>query len=114
MYIFNRVTVVPQLPQRINKLSEIANNLWWSWNTEYLRLFEVMDPDLWDVSERNPVKFLKMISQERIERAINDQEFLKKYDRVVENYENYMNSKNTWFTKNYPNNSKDLIAYFSA
>ena len=64
MYIFNRVTVVPQLPQRINKLAEIANNLWWSWNTEYLRLFEVMDPDLWDVSERNPVKFLKMISQE--------------------------------------------------
>ena len=114
MYIFNRVTVVPQLPQRINKLAEIANNLWWSWNTEYLRLFEVMDPDLWDVSERNPVKFLKMISQERIERAINDQEFLKKYDRVVENYENYMNSKSTWFTKNYPNNKNDLIAYFSA
>lgn len=114
MYIFNRVTVVPQLPQRINKLSEIANNLWWSWNTEYLRLFEVMDPDLWEVSEKNPVKFLKMISQERIERIINDQEFLKKYDRVVENYENYMNSKSTWFTKNYPNNKNDLIAYFSA
>ena len=114
MYIFNRVTVVPQLPQRINKLSEIANNLWWSWNTEYLRLFEVMDPELWDVSEKNPVKFLKMISQEKIERAINDQEFLKKYDRVVENFENYMNSKNTWFTKNYPNNKNDLIAYFSA
>ena len=114
MYIFNRVTVVPQLPQRINKLSEIANNLWWSWNTEYLRLFEVMDSDLWEVSEKNPVKFLKMISQERIERIINDQEFLKKYDRVVENYENYMNSKNTWFTKNYPNNKNDLIAYFSA
>ena len=114
MYIFNRVTVVPQLPQRINKLSEIANNLWWSWNTEYLRLFEVMDPDLWEVSEKNPVKFLKMISQERIERIINDQEFLKKYDRVVENYENYMNSKSTWFTKNYPNNKNDFIAYFSA
>ena len=114
MYIFNRVTVVPQLPQRINKLSEIANNLWWSWNTEYLRLFEVMDPDLWEASEKNPVKFLKMISQERIEKVINDQEFLKKYDRVVENYDNYMNSKNTWFTKNYPNNQKDLIAYFSA
>ena len=32
MYIFNRVTVVPQLPDRIAKLPEIANNLWWSWN----------------------------------------------------------------------------------
>ncbi|MBQ7410808.1 MAG: alpha-glucan family phosphorylase [Clostridia bacterium] len=114
MYIFNRVTVVPQLPQRINKLTEISNNLWWSWNTEYLRLFEAMDPDLWDVSEKNPVKFLKMISQEKIEKMINDTELLKKYDKVVENYENYMNSKSTWFTKNYPNNSDDLIAYFSA
>ena len=114
MYIFNRVTVVPQLPQRINKLSEIANNLWWSWNTEYLRLFEVMDPDLWEVSEKNPVKFLKMISQEKVEQSINDQEFLKKYDQVVVNYESYMNSKCTWFTKNYPNNQNDVIAYFSA
>ena len=59
MYIFNRVTVVPQLPQRISKLTEISNNLWWSWNTEFLRLFEVMDPDLWEQSEKNPVKFLK-------------------------------------------------------
>ena len=114
MYIFNRVTVVPQLPQRIHKLTEISNNLWWSWNTEYLRLFEVMDPDLWEVSEKNPVKFLKMISQEKIERIVNDAEFLKKYDKVVENYDNYMNSKSTWFTKNYPNNQDDLIAYFSA
>ena len=68
MYIFNRVTVVPQLPKRIGKLSEMANNLWWSWNTEFLKLFKTMDRDLWEVSEKNPVKFLKMISQERIER----------------------------------------------
>jgi len=114
MYIFNRVTVVPQLPQRISKLTEISNNLWWSWNTEYLRLFEVIDLDLWERCEKNPVKFLKMISQEKVEQIVNDSEFLKKYDRVVENYENYMNSKNTWFVKNYPNNNNDLIAYFSA
>ncbi len=114
MYIFNRVTVVPQLPQRISKLTEISNNLWWSWNTEFLRLFEVMDTDLWEISEKNPVKFLKMISQDKVEKIINDTEFLKQYDKVVENYENYMNSKSTWFTKNYPNNNDDLIAYFSA
>ena len=114
MYIFNRVTVVPQLPQRISKLTEISNNLWWSWNTEFLRLFEVIDPDLWEMSEKNPVKFLKMISQDKVEKIVNDTEFLKKYDKVVENYDNYMNSKSTWFTKNYPNNSDDLIAYFSA
>lgn len=77
MYIFNRVTVVPQLPGRISKLSEIANNLWWSWNTEFLRLFESINKDLWENSEKNPVKFLKMIDQYRIEQISNDSEFLK-------------------------------------
>ena len=115
MYIFNRVTVVPQLPDNLKKLSEIANNLWWSWNTEFLRLFETMDNDLWESVGKNPVKFLKHISQEKIEHFSNDGEFLKKYNIVVNNYESYMNSKNTWFNTNYANNkNNDTIAYFSA
>lgn len=114
MYIFNRVTVVPQLPKRVAKLSEIANNIWWSWNTEFLKLFELIDKDLWDSTGNNPIKFLKLIGQDKIEKIVQDQDFLRDYDKTVENYENYINSKDTWFDKNYPNNKKDLIAYFSA
>lgn len=114
MYIFNRITVNPQLPKRINKLSVISNNLWWSWNTEFLRLFKKIDFDLWETVEKNPVKFLKLVSQERLEMASKDSEFLKEYDKNVENFENYINSKNTWFSEKYPNNKNDLIAYFSA
>ena len=114
MYIFNRVTVVPQLPDRINKLPEIANNLWWSWNSEFLRLFQEIDIDLWEKAEKNPVKFLKLVSQNKIEKMAEDPNFLKKYDRIVENFENYMGSKDTWFHQTYPKNEKDLVAYFSA
>ena len=114
MYIFNRVTVTPQLPKRINKLSEIANNLWWAWNSDYLRLFQDIDLDLWEVIEKNPVKFLKMVSQEKIEKAAKNEEFLVQYDKVVENFENYMKSKDTWFAKHHPENKEDVIAYFSA
>ncbi len=114
MYVFNRITVNSQLPKRIAKLTDIANNLWWSWNTEFLRLLKKMDVDLWESSEKNPVKFLKQISQEKIEAAIKDEEFLKEYDKIAQNFESYINSKNTWFSKNFPNNSNDLIAYFSA
>ena len=39
MYVFNKITVTPQLPERIRGLQTIANNVWWSWNTEFLRLF---------------------------------------------------------------------------
>ncbi len=114
MYLFNRITVNPQLPKRISKLATVANNLWWSWNTEFLRLFQRIDMDLWEQSNKNPVKFLKHVSQEKLEDAAKDVTFLKEYDKIVEEFEDYMNSKNTWFSKNYPEEKGDLIAYFSA
>ena len=114
MYVFNRITVNPQLPKRIEKLGEISNNLWWSWNTEFLRLFQKIDMDLWEQCAKNPVKFLKQVSQERLEKASKDIAFLKEYDKVAENFQNYMSSKSTWFSSKYPGNKKDLIAYFSA
>ena len=114
MYIFNKITVTPQLPERINKLSVVANNLWWAWNTDFLKLFKQIDSDLWETVEKNPVKFLKLVSQERLEKVAEDTEFLKEYDKIINNFEDYMNSKNTWFRKNYPDNKNDLIAYFSA
>ena len=114
MYLFNRITVNPQLPKRIEKLSKISNNLWWSWNTEFLRLFRKIDNDLWEKCGKNPVKFLKQVSQDRLEAVSKDLIFLHEYDKCVENFEDYMNSKDTWFANKYPDNKDDLIAYFSA
>lgn len=114
MYMFNRITVNPQLPKRINRLTEIANNLWWSWNTEVLKLFKEIDIDLWEKVDKNPVKFLKLISQEKLEQAAINQAILKQYDKIVNDFDGYMNSKNTWFAKKYPNEKNDVIAYFSA
>ena len=114
MYVFNKITVNPQLPKKIEKLSEIADNLWWSWNTEFLKLFKRIDIDLWEQCGRNPVKFLKSVDQEKLEKIAEDPDFLKEYSKNVENFENYMNSKNTWFRKNFPDNKNNEIAYFSA
>ena len=114
MYVFNKITVNPQLPKNINRLQEIANNLWWSWNTEFLRLLKRMDQDLWETVDKNPVKFLKRVSQERIEMASKDDKFVKEYNKVVKNFDDYMTSHDTWFNKKYPENKNDLIAYFSA
>ena len=114
MYVFNRITVTPQLPERIKGLSKISNNLWWSWNSEFLKLFKQIDIDLWEKVEKNPVKFLRLVSQEKLNNILQNNEFLKKYDELLVNFNSYMESKNTWFLKKYPNNKNDLIAYFSA
>lgn len=114
MYIFNKITVNPQLPKRVGELLDIANNLWWSWNSEFLRLFKEIDSDLWETVGKNPVKFLKLVSQDKLEDIAKDEEFLAKYDEVVNHFNSYMQTKETWFSKKYPNNANDLIAYFSA
>ena len=114
MYMFNRITVNPQLPKKINRLSEIANNLWWSWNTDFLKIFKEIDIDLWDRVDKSPVKFLKLVSQEKLEQAAINPSILKQYDKIVNDFDGYMNSKNTWFSRKYPNNKNDIIAYFSA
>ena len=114
MYVFNKIMVNPQLPKKIDKLSKIANNLWWSWNTEFLKLFKKIDIDLWEKCGKNPVKFLKLVDQEKLESIAEDYEFIKEYNKNANNFESYMESKNTWFNKNYPENKNDLIAYFSA
>ena len=83
MYIFNKITVNPQLPKKIEKLSEISGNVWWSWNTEFLKLFKKIDIDLWEKIGKNPVKFLKLVDQERLEAIAEDPEFLKEYSKNV-------------------------------
>ena len=114
MYVFNRITVNPQLPKRIGRITEIANNLWWSWNTDFLRLFKMIDMDLWERCNKNPVKFLKSVDQERLENASKDLTFVKEYDKIVDNFDGYMNSKNTWFSKNYPNSKTTFPLYLAA
>ena len=114
MYIFNKITVNPQLPKQIGELGVIANNLWWSWNTEFLKIFKQIDIDLWEACDKNPVKFLKLIEQEKLENAAKDEKLVREYETNLNNFKGYMQSKNTWFNKTYPENKEDLIAYFSA
>lgn len=114
MYLFGKITVKPQLPERISKLHEIAHNFWWSWNSYALRLYDYIDSTLFAKVGKNPVKFLSRINQKRLLEVANDNEFLKDYDLIVDNFNNYLNAGNTYFHRNFPNHSKDIIAYFSA
>ena len=109
MYVFNRITVTPELPKRIGELGKIANNLWWSWNTDFLKLFKMIDVDLWERVEKNPIKFLKQVSQEKLELATSDSILLKQYDKIKQDYEGYMNSKTTWFSKIYVSYKRNFI-----
>lgn len=101
------------LPRRIKRLEELAFNLWWVWHPEAQRLFREIDDLLWEESYHNPIVFLRDVDRARMNAMINDRYFLDKYDRVMREFDRYMNENDTWFSNTYPALHEELVAYFS-
>ena len=116
MKVHGRMTVFPIMPARINRLYELAYNLWWSWHPEARALYSTLDPDLWDNVGHNPVRFLSEVQPERLEAAANEAGYLQRYDTILSNFNVYMHpaAHETWFSRTYPELSDSVIAYFSA
>ncbi|MCX7939581.1 MAG: alpha-glucan family phosphorylase, partial [Thermoflexales bacterium] len=107
------------LPRRIHQLGVLAYNLWWSWHPEAQKLFQRIDPVLWEAVYHNPVCFLRRVPRQTLAAAINRAEFLRDYDEVMREFEHYMrgheNGAATWFSryeKAWPL-EKGPVAYFS-
>lgn len=101
------------LPRRINRLGELAYNLWWVWNPEARRLFFEIDNPLWDRVRHNPVAFLENVERPRLNAALNDLNYMKLYDDQMSKFDNYLSAKDTWFSRRFPDIKDQDIAYFS-
>lgn len=97
--------VEKNLPERLRPLEELAHNLWWCWNPGARDLFEEIDPDLWNRSERNPIAFLDLLTINRLKELERDESFLASLDAVYAQFKSYMSEK--------PDPATPKIAYFS-
>ena len=105
------VSVVPNLPDPIHRLQELAYNLRWAWDQETIALFRRLDRDLWESSGHNPIWLLGSIDQRRLEAACEDPAFMAHYQRVCEDFDEYMKPARTWYSQRY--DKTPIIAYFS-
>ncbi|MBN2548913.1 MAG: alpha-glucan family phosphorylase [Anaerolineales bacterium] len=101
------------LPRRINRLGELAYNLWWTWTPEAQRLFSRIDPQLWETIYHNPVRFLRQVERPKLNAVTNNRYYLDFYDRMFRSFDQYMQAENTWSQKAHPQLQDNLIAYFS-
>jgi starch phosphorylase len=69
---FYKLPVNLSLPRRIQRLSELSFNMWWSWNQDAQQLFRMIDKLLWDKLSHNPITFLQQVDHALLDRAIND------------------------------------------
>lgn len=108
------VNVVPKLPKSLAGLKELAYNMRFAWDQETIAVFRRLDPDVWEEVYHNPVKMLGMVSQERLKEVQSDPAYMANFERVLNNYHDYMSTKNTWFDEKYGDvKDKPIIGYFS-
>jgi starch phosphorylase len=99
------ITVKSNLPESLNKLEVLAQNIWWSWDSNTKKLFREIDRPTWKEAESNPVQLLNLLSYDKLVALGKDAEFTKKVDAIYDEFIAYMNEP---FDKNLPS-----IAYFS-
>ena len=107
-----QLLVLPQLPEKLGKLQQLANNLWYCWNWEAVRLFIRLDADIWEQCYQNPIKMLSTLPQHRLEKAAEDEAFLASLDKVWDKYQDYLNRRK-WFHYKHGEFEQNKIAYFS-
>jgi starch phosphorylase len=103
----------PNLPHRLKNLGDLALNLWFSWHSDAVRLFESLDPHLWQILNENPVRMLREVDVQRLQDVSENPDYLAEYDRVIKAFNNYMKNMNTWFAQHYPEFIEKTVAYFS-
>jgi len=101
------------LPRRINRLGELAYNLWWTWQPSAQRLFSRIDNDLWERLDHNPILLLGQVERSALNEVAQDNQYLSMYDSVFVAFDKYQAKTDTWSDQTHPELASNPIAYFS-
>ncbi|HZT78492.1 MAG TPA: alpha-glucan family phosphorylase [Vicinamibacterales bacterium] len=104
----------PPLPERLSRLDELANDLWWSWHLDARNVFRTLDYNVWRQTAHNPVRMLYKVSPDTLTAAAANPAFVALYDRAIAALDDARAAKNTWYARTFPHLGAHSIAYFSA
>jgi starch phosphorylase len=110
------IFVYPQFPKNLQRLYELAANLWSTWNYDAIDLFYRADAQVFREVNHNPLKLLHSLSKEKLNDLSGDKGFLSELEKVWEKFKNYLQYAGT-FRDEYAGEcnfgENDAIAYFS-
>jgi phosphorylase/glycogen(starch) synthase len=102
---WRRIIVRSKLPEALDKLLEISENIWWTWDDDAQELFETIDPQVWRASDFNPAILFEQVPFKRLKNLSKDTKYIGKLDTVYARFKSYMEGRKEL--------SHPVIAYFS-
>ena len=109
-----RLEARPRIPEALDRLEELANDLFYSWDHGVRGLFARIDLTLWQKVEHNPKLFLRRVAQERLNETVENRAFLAEYRRVLSSYDAYLAVAPGPEVTEKLNPETSLVAYFCA
>jgi len=105
-YFFSR-----PLPDGLEGLGDLALDLRWTWSHFSDRLWELLDPEAWELT-RNPYYILESASRARLEEVAGDPSFREELPRWLAQRQEYLGDPG-WFGQSHGTNTLKGVAYFS-
>jgi starch phosphorylase len=96
------------------RLTALARNLWWSWDTESVALFRDLDPVLWQWCDHNPIALLQQIDLHQLEARATQLALHGRINHAYRRMQEYLHSKHTWGARHASVLGARPVAYFSA
>lgn len=100
--------------QLVDKLRELARNLWWTWQPNVVALFRELDPSLWRKVDHNPVEFLKRLPAEQLERRAAEMALDSRINYAFRRLSEYLKDTDSWGAMHASILRARPVAYFSA
>ncbi len=96
--------VKSSVPEALQKLDELAHNIWWVWNEDAKALFKEIDPEMWTRVRHNPIMMLQSLGYDKLEELSKDQLFLDRMNEIYVKFRKYIDVK--------PDAKRPSVAYF--
>ena len=98
------------LPPEVERLRDLAYDLWWSFNQKAFRLFAWIDPEHWR-RYHNPVELLINVDPHKWIGLLKDPEFIEAYQQTIESLDASRAARK--FMDDQPGFLPGPVAYFS-
>jgi len=81
---FKKFFVYPKIPERLQKLLSLSNNLWFTWNYDALSLFYKIDAETFRRFKYNAKKLLYHLPKPKFKKLAEDERFFMDLEDIWE------------------------------
>jgi starch phosphorylase len=100
-------------PRIVERLRNLARNMWWTWQPTVIELFRDLDPVLWRETGHNPIAFLDQLDADTIERRAAELALHSRVDYAFRRLHDYLKNEDSWGAIHAGALRDEPVAYFS-